>query len=283
MHHINGRPSSHYGTLDIDTYVAGHFNEADSYSTLRPEGRADWLITYTLSGEGYFKPGNTIYRTQAGDVALLKPGTPQHYGTNPGHRWNFIWTHFTPSPQDAHLWQFPDQEPGFYHVTIENSHSRERIAGALSRIIMDVRQRRPFWKMLCAGAIQELLLLLSQTASRRIDPRVEEAHDLLTKRMKEQVRIEEIAKAVGISESRLSHLFKSETGQSVIDALNRMRLREAAALLLHTHRSAVEISEDVGFSNYNHFLNQFKRRYGESPRTYRKRNLPSGSPDLHGQ
>ncbi|UVI31953.1 helix-turn-helix domain-containing protein [Paenibacillus spongiae] len=266
-------PSSHYGTLGIDTYVAGHFNQADTYFTLRPEGRTDWLITYTLSGEGYFKLGRSTYRTQAGDVALLKPGTPHHYGTSPGHKWNFIWTHFTPSPQDMPMWQFPEQQPGFYHTSIENAHSRERIAGALSRIIMDVRQRRPYWKMLCAGAIQELLLLLTQTASRNIDPRVEDALDLLTKRMKEQVRVEDIAKEVGISESRLSHLFKSETGQSVIDALNRMRLREAAALLLHTHRSAAEISEDVGFGNYNHFLNQFKKRYGASPSAYRKYNF----------
>ncbi|MFD0716526.1 helix-turn-helix domain-containing protein [Paenibacillus sp. GCM10027626] len=258
-----------YGTLDRDLFVAGHFHCAENYSTVRQNGRKDWLLTFTLSGEGYFQIGGSRYSAKAGDVILLKDGTPHHYGTTQGEHWQFRWVHFAPDPQMQHLCRFPEQERGFYKLSIEAAAVQERISAALERLMLDTRQQRPYWNMLCASAIHEVLWLLNQHAARRFDPRVEEVLALLSADMKRTLRIADIARTVNLSESRLSHLFKLETGQSVVAALNQIRLREAATLLLHTYRSAAEIADDVGFPNYNHFLNQFKKRYGTSPSQYR--------------
>ena len=35
--------------------LTDHFHKGDDYFTCRPEGMADWLITYTISGQVYFK------------------------------------------------------------------------------------------------------------------------------------------------------------------------------------------------------------------------------------
>ena len=69
-----------------------------------------------------------------------------------------------------------------------------------------------------------------------MDPRIEEVLHLLSQHMREPLRIDAIARTVGLSASRLSHLFKQETGSSIVDTLNRMRIRQAALLIEHFRR-----------------------------------------------
>lgn len=253
--------------------LADHYIEAEGYWTRRPEGMSDWLITYTVSGEGEFRIGGRTFRCRGGDVCLLKADTPHEYGTPAGQIWDVVWAHFIPSLNDLKRVQLPELEPGFVLQTVESSFARKRIYRAFQRIIFDARQMKPFWEELCQGAIEEILLLLAQHASVPLDPRIEKALAYLTERMTEPITVAQVAAFVGLSPSRLAHLFKRQTGEPVLETLNRMRLRQAALLLQHTHSSASEIALDVGFQNYNHFLNQFKGAYGVTPSAFRKSRL----------
>jgi AraC family transcriptional regulator of arabinose operon len=249
--------------------IAGHFNEPDTYCTERPQGMSDWLITYTLGGEGYYSvPGREKLLCRAGDVTLLAPGTPHRYGTSKGETWHFVWAHFSPQRMEASL--LPEEPLSQQNA---DSFARRRIYRAFKRILSDSRERGEFWHELCLNALREILMLLAQRKHRRMDPRVEETLHLLSLHMREPVRIDTLARTVGVSPSRLSHLFKADTGLSIVDALNQMRIRQAALLLEHTGRSASEVCGDVGFQNYNHFINQFHKWYGMSPSAYRKKVL----------
>lgn len=257
-----------------DTLLAGHFDEPEGYVAKRPRGMNDWLVTFTLGGEGFYRiPGREEARVRAGDVALLKPGTPHEYGTSPGERWHFVWAHFSPRMIEAGL--LPQDEP-LDVQRVESGHVRKRILRAFRRILADSRERGDYWQELCVGALREALLLVAQRRRNKRDARVEEALRLLSIHMREPVRIEALARAVRLSPSRLSHLFKEQTGESIVDALNGMRIRQAALLLEHTGRTASEVSYDVGYHNYNHFINQFRKRYGLSPSAYQKQKRPQG-------
>jgi AraC family transcriptional regulator of arabinose operon len=248
------------------TVIAGHFNELDSYVVKRPSGRRDWLITFTLGGEGYFVTSGKERLCQSGDVTLLRAGTPHQYGTRKGQNWHFVWAHFPVNHAQSNL--LPEEEISTQYI--ENESTRERIHSAFIRILSDSRARREYWYELCSSALREILMLLAQKKNRTTDSRVEETLHLLSQHMREQLRIEDIAKTIGLSPSRLSHLFKSVTGQSIVDTLNQMRIQQAALLLEHTDRSAAEVSNDVGFQNYNHFMNQFRKWYGVNPSTFKK-------------
>jgi AraC family transcriptional regulator of arabinose operon len=267
------RPSA-YGYDSGGTLIAGHFREPDTYSTHRPAGMNDWLLAYTLGGEGYFSvPGLQTQTCRAGDVALLGPGTPHRYGTSPGCTWHFVWAHFSAPMIEANL--LPG-EP--LHIRpAGNEYVRRRIGRAFRRLLSDTRERGDYWQELGVTALREILMLLARSERRKLDARVEETLHRLSLHMREPVRIGALARSVGLSPSRLSHLFKENTGQSIVDALNRMRIRQAALLLEHTDRTASEVSYDVGYSNYNHFLAQFRRLHGMSPSEYRKRARSNGS------
>jgi AraC family transcriptional regulator of arabinose operon len=252
--------------FEDNSLLAGHFLEPDTYVTKRPQGRSDWLLLFTLEGEGYIKNAGYEQSCRAGDLTLLRPGTPQHYGTQKNHTWDFVWVHFPPIFTETNL--LPKEEQ--LTLTIESESIRERIYQAFTRILADSRERREFWFELCSSSLREILFIMAQKTSRKVDSRIEEVLHLLSQRMRQPIRIEDLAQTVRLSPSRLSHLFKNSTGYSIIDTLNRMRIQQAMLMLEHTERSASEVCYDVGFQNYNHFTNQFRKWYGMNPSTFMK-------------
>ncbi|UUZ83881.1 helix-turn-helix domain-containing protein [Paenibacillus sp. P26] len=261
MKHINV-PGT-YGQPVPGVIVAGHFDEGDSYSVKRPGGMRDCLITLTLGGEGYFITNGRKRICRAGDLTILK-GVPHQYGTSRGQRWNFVWAHFSPELLEPRF-DFAEECAVF---PVDNMYMRKRMYRAFKRVIADAQERGPYWQELCLHSLREILLL-NQRRSHRMDPRIEQALHLLSTQMKKPFLVADLAREVGLSPSRLSHLFKETVGCSIVESLNRMRLDQAALLLEHTERGPSEVAYDVGFQNYNHFAGLFRKRFGVSPRAYK--------------
>jgi len=260
-----------YDEQQYGVMFSGHFQVDDNYITHRPNGRGDWLIAYTVGGRGYFATDGLYRECGEGDVALLRPGAPHTYGTVKGETWNFVWVHFPERAIEDHL--LPVEPLHVQHL--DAGSLRTRIHEAFGRILADSRERSDFWYELSLNSLREILMLLAQQRERRLDPRIAEALHYLSVHMRSPLHIERLARTIGLSPSRLSHLFKEQTGLPIVDTLNRMRILQAALLLEHTHRSAAEIAYDVGFHNYNHFINQFRKWLGTTPSAYRKaRNVP---------
>jgi transcriptional regulator GlxA family with amidase domain len=94
--------------------------------------------------------------------------------------------------------------------------------------------------------------------------------NLLSERMSEDARIEELAKELGISAAYLQRLFRQVHGMTIIDYLNRMRIERAKLLLLNTDDPVVEIAMEAGFNSRQHFTRVFTSLEGISPQEYRR-------------
>lgn len=241
------------------------YDTDDTYRTSRPQGMRDWLIVYTLAGEGYFRTPSGEKRCGEGQVALLRSGAPHEYGTVAGARWTFLWVHYPGLPENGYL---PDEE--VWVERLPDGSLRERVERSFRHILQDSRDRLGLWQQLCENSLREILLLLARRMSRRLDPRIEHTLQLMARSMKEELRMDGLARQVGLSVSHLSHLFKQETGHTVVEHLNRMRIRQAALLMERQGRHASEAALDVGYQNYNHFAEQFRKYTGVSPRAYRR-------------
>ena len=86
-----------------------------------------------------------------------------------------------------------------------------------------------------------------------------------------KITIADAALAVGLSQSHFMKYFKNAMGTSFIDYLNDYRLTMAARLLLASDASILTISEEVGYDNLSYFNRTFKRKYGMTPSSYRKK------------
>jgi AraC-like DNA-binding protein len=81
--------------------------------------------------------------------------------------------------------------------------------------------------------------------------------------------IHALARAAGLSRSRLHALFQQRLGRSPMAQVKELRLQAAARRLLISADRVGEVAEATGFANAFHFSREFARRYGMPPREYR--------------
>ena len=102
-----------------------------------------------------------------------------------------------------------------------------------------------------------------------MDRRIRRVTSVLDQQYRDPPSIEDLAAVVGLSVSRLAHLFRSETGMSIQTFIRERRLLMAAMLLVQTHERISQIAYSVGFGDVSNFNHAFKRRFSMSPRQYR--------------
>lgn len=87
--------------------------------------------------------------------------------------------------------------------------------------------------------------------------------------LSEVISVDNIAKELYISRSRLSARFKEETGYTLTDFVMREKIREAKRLLRYTEKPLNAISNYLGFSSQSHFSRVFKKYADCTPGEYR--------------
>ncbi|MBQ8357946.1 MAG: helix-turn-helix transcriptional regulator [Clostridia bacterium] len=82
--------------------------------------------------------------------------------------------------------------------------------------------------------------------------------------------LEHLAQRLNVSYQHLSACFLKHLGLSFSAYLSDIRLRHAGALLQSSTLSVTEICYACGYRNLSHFLRSFKKKFGVTPKTYRK-------------
>lgn len=77
--------------------------------------------------------------------------------------------------------------------------------------------------------------------------------------------IQELTGIFGISYRWLAEIFTEETGLTMTDHLNRIRIGHACQKILKGNEQLTRIAFDVGFRNYNSFIRLFKDYIGCPP------------------
>jgi transcriptional regulator GlxA family with amidase domain len=102
-----------------------------------------------------------------------------------------------------------------------------------------------------------------------MDQRVEKAVQFMESNSQRKLRLHQIAAGVGMSRSRLSALFLAHLDVSPMRLLKTIRMQQARALLQSSSLNIKEIAAHAGFNDISHFIRDFSRLYGKSPRAIR--------------
>lgn len=81
---------------------------------------------------------------------------------------------------------------------------------------------------------------------------------------------EQAAALCALSPAYFSRRFHQQLGMAWSEYVRTHRLHLASQMLLETERSAAAIAGELGFSTPSHFGELFQRRFGMSPRAYRR-------------
>jgi AraC-like DNA-binding protein len=116
-----------------------------------------------------------------------------------------------------------------------------------------------------------LAYLRSIQSANKLSARVQQVIDIIRRQNTEDTTLASLAAAVHLSQSRLSALFKQQTGSSLSKFILWTRLRRAIHLLLTEDRSLSEIAAETGFYDSPNFTKYMHKMIGVPPVAFRKK------------
>jgi two-component system response regulator YesN len=100
---------------------------------------------------------------------------------------------------------------------------------------------------------------------------IRKTREFIRANYKKKIKLIDISKAIYLSPYYLSHIFKKETGSTLLEYLTKVRIEEAKRLLESTPWNTTRISFEVGCSDQSYFCKVFKKSEGMSASDYKKR------------
>lgn len=102
------------------------------------------------------------------------------------------------------------------------------------------------------------------------DDLVQKACEFMMERLDQFVNLDELASHCGTNRNTLHCRFVRELGQPPISWHREKRLIRASELITDGRETITDIAQKMGFSDSNNFSTSFKKKFGQSPRSYRK-------------
>lgn len=84
------------------------------------------------------------------------------------------------------------------------------------------------------------------------------------------IGLDDIAEVAGVTPAYMSSIFRRECGMNFKDYINGIRFDYAKKLLDFSDMTITDICFESGFNDYANFERNFRKKYGSSPREYRK-------------
>lgn len=131
------------------------------------------------------------------------------------------------------------------------------------RILAPLIKREIVFRLLAGGEGARLahLMASSQGDTRRIS----RAIGRLREHYNEQLKVEELARELGMSVSGFHHHFKSVTAMSPLQFQKQIRLQEARRLMLGEDLDAASAGHRVGYEDPAYFSRDYKKLFGAPP------------------
>jgi AraC-like DNA-binding protein len=232
--------------------------------------RYEMVIPYEGIGQVYVE--GKIYTLEPGSALLLSPGTFHRYFDLPAE--GFRWLFFT-FELDANLGK--KLATGAPYIIDNDDYERIAKSGELYTSYK-VNDSLIFEVGLQMGRIiQSLQKKSAVSAIEDPDDKAQGTCELLNsittyvhQNMEQAVRIGDLAKHVGISESNLRKTFRDSFGCSLGSYLQRSRLTRSVEIINRKDISISKIARLCGFESIFSFSQSFKKAIGMSPTAYRK-------------
>jgi len=103
-----------------------------------------------------------------------------------------------------------------------------------------------------------------------LDPRISKALLLMRSNLSAEHGVKSLAGHAGFSPSRFHEVFVEQVGESPIQHLKTLRVRQAMELLNHTGLPQIEIAERCGFHSLAYFSRCFRAATAFPPGRFRK-------------
>lgn len=248
-----------------------HYHHDTNFTINRPTGSGDYLLLLVHT-PAYFKLGDSLIHTKANTLILYEKSAPQIYGADNQDFMN-----------------------DFIHFDIENETELSYLNSILSfQRIYEIPTMELLSKQIRDLSIEHLstnnkknesLQLLLKLLFIKIEEQLQSSandkpystyyHNLLSIRSYlyneagKKHTVEELASFLNLSPSYFQALYKKTFGISCIQDVIQSRIDYAKYNLTQTNYPIKDIAALCGYDNDVHFMRQFKKITGYTPKQYR--------------
>ncbi len=237
-------------------------------------------IFYLKDGERRFFIGEVTYDLGKGALVLIRPnvihrsvllGQPSHERMLVNFRRRVLVDSFG---SEGLLEVFNHPTP-VYRLDPPNQYALE---DRLARLQNEFRGQDDYSRTLCPMLLCELVVAIERMTERirsrpgadALRARYQEIASYLSEHHPERITLHLLSERFGLSTFHLCRRFKENTGFSIVEYLNQVRIIEAQRLLREGRLRVADLAGRVGFENVSHFGRIFKRLIGVSPLRYRR-------------
>lgn len=128
-----------------------------------------------------------------------------------------------------------------------------------------------FEKYACCYSVLKILIKVGKPKLKKPNELMLSAFDYIRKNYMNEIRVEDIAKYLNMSESHFYAVFKKHFGIPPISYINKFRISVAEEKLKNTDDTIAKIASSVGINDPIYFNKLFHRDYQVSPNEYRKK------------
>ena len=250
----------------------------------------EFELSFITEGSGSRIVGDSVEEFHPGDLIFIGPRIPhvwfpedKHKRQHSGRTLESVYMLFNNDILPDGLTDLPE----FEHIrnAISLSQRGIRITGdtlnEVSRIMLQLPYMNPIRRLMFFYEIMDHIgksesfsyLASSEYVKTKFDTtnkRVNLIHEFLMKNYQNEIDLKEVAEIVHMAPASVCRFFKSSTGLTIFEYLNKIKIDYSCQLLLNTDLNIVDISYDCGFNNLSHFNKQFKKFIGNTPTLFRK-------------
>lgn len=235
----------------------------------RNEAHPQIKITVVKNGCGAIETKNRCHLLYRGDVVVTPP-LLLHSFTGPGTPVEVLITSFVKLPETWQRKLFPQQSLQFFkldeaalstldflHMCCEHEHNASNTLSCQSTAA------------LLLSILTILLRSRDRAAQINAEIQLENLNQAIAARLHETVKVQDLARQMGLSESTFRQSYKKQFGLSPKSAITKIRLQHAQNLLAHSNLKVQAIAQACGFSDGYTFSKFFRRHMGVPPARWR--------------
>lgn len=243
---------------------------------------SSYNMGYVISGDRLTVTPMQAYSYHAGDVALMPPYLYHRTLSESDAPYESYFIKFTPlfiQPFLDHIGHPMLDDLFEQKVCCFNKNSQEKIKRMFSEMVEEYQKESSYKEFILQGMLFRLITTIWE--ERQLPPDTVAGKSPLTGAVIDAIchiethyasdlTLKKTAKAVNLSPSYLSRLFRAQLGMTFSTYLSNVKMKHVKFLLSRTDKSVMDIALETGFCSGEYLSAQFKSKLGMTPTEFRK-------------
>lgn len=250
-------------------------------------------VVYVISGRATHEIGGKIYDVKRGDLFIVNMNTPHVFNVDEKEKEQFVAYDlmFTPEFFDSSISGYHSLEvlnnSFMFHSLFASkvspffsvSESECTAFGELfNKIYLEHRGKKKGYIEIIRAYLIELIITIfrlnetsvNKSANMRNKQIVNFIVNFINENYMSPLSVSELSRMVYLSSDYLGRIFRTHTGCTISDMIQKVRIEHACNVLASTDASIANVLNSCGFEDKKFFYKVFKKHMGVLPGEYRK-------------